>query len=168
MNLYFLMKKVNVKVLVLSFLAIYLAAFIGSLFSSSSVNTSWYSSIKPSIAPPNWVFPVVWNILFLLIALSLYFSWTTKAKNKKESRKIKLKLAIIFGINLILNILWSFLFFTLRNPVLSFYELIIFWISIVLMSFITYKIRKLSSYLLIPYVLWVAFAGILNYLIIFR
>jgi translocator protein len=161
------MKRVNVLTLVLILFVVYAFAFIGTLLTSSAVNSSWYSSIKPSITPPNWVFPVVWNILFLLISLSLYISWMAKAKNNKESKKIKLKLAVVFGINLILNVLWSFFFFTLRNPILSFFELIIFWISILVMIFVTYRVQKWSAYLLVPYALWVAFAGILNYLIAF-
>lgn len=161
------MKRVNARVLILCLLVVYLVAFVGSLFSTSSVVSSWYSSIKPSIAPPNWVFPVVWNILFLLIALSLYFSWTAKTRSNKEGEKNKKNLIIIFGVNLLLNILWSFFFFYLKNPLGSFYELILFWISILVMIFITYRIRKLSAYLLVPYALWVSFAGVLNYLIAF-
>lgn len=157
------MKQVNVKVLILCLLVVYLTAFIGSLFTSPSVNSEWYNSIKPSITPPNWVFPVVWNILFFLIALSLYFAWTSK----KSSKKTRLKIAVVFGINLALNILWSLLFFTLQNPVIAFCELILLWGSILAMIFITYRIKKISAYLLIPYALWVAFAGILNYLIAF-
>lgn len=161
------MKRVNLKVLVLSLLVVYLAAFIGGFFSSSSVNSQWYASIKPAITPPNWVFPVVWNILFLLIACSLYFAWTQKAGNKKEAKKNRIKLAVIFGINLVLNVLWSFLFFYLQSPTYAFYELILLWLSILAIFFIAHKIRKVSAYLLVPYALWVSFAGILNYLIAF-
>lgn len=156
------MKRVNLKVLFLCLLIVYLVAFIGSLLTTSSVNSSWYDSIKVSLTPPNWVFPVVWNILFLLIAVSLYFAWV-KSKNKKGRKKV----AVAFGINLFLNLLWSFLFFFLQSPKLAFFELIFFWISILAMIFVAYKIKKVSAYLLIPYALWVAFAGILNYLIAF-
>jgi len=156
------MKRVNLKVLFTCLLIVYLVAFIGSLLTTSSVNSSWYASVKPAITPPNWVFPVVWNILFLLIAVSLYFAWI-KSKNKKN----KTKVAVVFGINLLLNILWSFLFFFLQLPALAFFELIIFEASIIAMIIITNKIKKVSAYLLIPYAVWVAFAGILNYLIAF-
>lgn len=156
------MKRVNLKVLFICLLVVYLVAFIGSLLTSPSVNSSWYNSVKPAITPPNGVFPVVWNILFLLIAVSLYFSWI-----KSKNRKNKTKVAFVFGVNLILNLLWSFLFFYLQSPALAFYELIIFGASIIAMIFITHKIKKVSAYLLIPYAIWVAFAGILNYLIAF-
>lgn len=155
-------KKINWKILIVSFILIYLAAFIGSIFSSLAINSEWYNSVKPSITPPNWVFPIVWNILFFLIFLSLYFSLSS-SKNKD-----KLKIKIIFGINLILNVLWSFLFFYLKNPLISFFDLILLWISIFFIIYLTWKSSKMSSWLLIPYSLWVGFAGILNYLIAFK
>jgi len=157
------MKRVNLKVLFLCLFIVYAVAFIGSLLTTSSVNSSWYTSIKPAITPPNWVFPVVWNILFLLIAVSLYFAWTKSKNNKKN----KTKIAVVFGINLFLNLLWSFLFFYLQSPAIAFFELILLWGSILAMIIITYRIRRVSAYLLVPYALWVAFAGILNYLIAF-
>lgn len=154
-------KKVNVKVLVLSLFIVYAVAFVGSLFTSPNTGIDWYESIKPSITPPNWVFLVVWNILFFLIALSLYFSWTS-AKKKEKS-----KVAWVFATNLILNILWSAIFFGLRKPTFAFVELLLLWISIILMISTTHKINKLSSYLLWPYLLWVTFAGVLNFMIAF-
>jgi benzodiazapine receptor len=155
-------KKVNWKVLIISLIIVYAVAFIGSLFTSSNVNTNWYESIKPAITPPSFVFPIVWNILFFLIALSLYFAWI------KANKKQKQKIAIIFGINFFLNVLWSVFFFTMKNPLLSFFELVLLlWPSILVMILLTWKIKKLSAYLLIPYLLWVSFAGILNYLMAF-
>lgn len=153
------MRKINWKVLIISLIVVYAVAFIGSIF-TVNVNTSWYETIKPSITPPNWVFPIVWNILFFLIALSLYFSWV-KAKDKKS------KLVIVFGINFLFNTLWSLFFFTLKNPILAFYEIILLWLSIFLMISATYKINKTSCYFLIPYLLWVSFAGVLNFLMAF-
>ncbi|MDD5012632.1 MAG: tryptophan-rich sensory protein [Candidatus Nanoarchaeia archaeon] len=154
--------KVNWKLLLISFLAVYLTALIGSIFTYQNVNSAWYESIRLPITPPNWVFPVVWNILFFLIALSLYFALSS-IKNKK----LQLNLKIVFGINLLLNALWSFIFFSLQSPTLAFFELIIFWFSITIMIYTTWEINKKSSLLLIPYLLWVNFAGILNYFIAF-
>ena len=147
---------------------VFLVALAGSFFTSQNSGSQWYNSIKPSITPPNFVFPIVWNILFLLIALSLYFAWTSIKKNKtKKSKSSRDSIALFFGINLFLNLLWSFLFFAMKLPAFAFFELIILWISILALIFVTYKIRKLSAYLLIPYALWIAFAGVLNYLIAF-
>ena len=155
-------RKINWKVLIISLVVVYSVAFVGSIFTSQGTNTEWYESIKPSITPPNWVFPVVWNILFLLIALSLYFSWI-KAKEKN----VKIKLAIVFGINFLLNILWSLFFFTLKKPLYAYFDLVFLWGSIAIMIFLTIRIDKKASLFLLPYLFWVSFAGVLNYLSVF-
>lgn len=152
-------KKVDWKVLLFSFILVYGIAVIGSLFTSSSVDSSWYNSIKPILTPPNWVFPVVWNILFFMIALSLYFSFIL-VKTKKE----KQILVLLFSLNFLLNVLWSFLFFGLRNPLYAFVEIFFLWFSILSLVLFTFKISKKSAYLLVPYLLWVGFAILLNYL----
>lgn len=150
--------KINFKVLIACLVVVYVVAFIGSLFNSGTTDSSWYLENKPSITPPNYVFPIVWNILFFLIALSLYFTWIKANKNQKK------KVALVFGINLVLNILWSFLFFSRQNISGAFIELIILWFSIILMIYVVYPIEKKSAYLLIPYLFWISFAGILNWL----
>jgi benzodiazapine receptor len=148
----------DIKVVAASFLAVFATALIGSLFTDT---TGWYESIKPAITPPNFVFPIVWTILFILIGFSIYLSWTNADKNKKKS------LAVLFGINLILNILWSVFFFGMKNPSLSFADIILFWFSIIFLIKATWKISRLSAWLLLPYALWVSFAALLNYLIAF-
>ncbi len=150
--------KIKWSVLIASLLIVYGVAAIGSLFTSQETNSSWYQSIRPSITPPNWVFPIVWNILFFLIGISLYFAWTN-SKNKD-----KFKISIVFGINFLLNILWSVLYFGIKNPEVAFYEIIFLLLSIVLMIYVTSKVSKKSAYLLVPYLLWVSFASVLNYL----
>jgi len=156
-------KKFNFWVFIICLLIVFLiVGGIGSIFTSSNTNTDWYSSIKPSLTPPNWVFPVVWNFLFLLITFSLYFAWTN-SKNKEQKKKV----ALVFGINFILNILWSVLFFGLKQTQIAFIEIILFGFSILAMMLITKNISKKSSWLLFPYLLWVAFASVLNYLAAF-
>ncbi len=152
-------KRINWKILVLSLIIVYAVAGIGSIFTSGSVNSSWYQQIRPSITPPNFVFPIVWNVLFFLIGLSLYFNWIN-IKSKEQKGNI----IMVFGINFILNILWSLLYFGLKNPSLAFFELILLWMSIFLMIKTSFKINKTAAYLLVPYLIWVSFAGILNYL----
>ncbi len=156
------MKKVNWKILIPCLIISYFAAFLGSLFSSTNTDTSWYQSVNQSIIPPNWIFPVVWNVLFFLIALSIYLAWTN-AKNKRD----RIRISLFFAVNLILNIFWSLLFFSLKNPLYSFLELILLWLSIISLIIITWRISRKSSFLLIPYFFWVSFAGILNFLIAF-
>jgi len=151
-------KGIDAKALVACLLIVYFIAFLGSLFTFNAVRSEWYISIRPSITPPNWVFPVVWNVLFLLIALSLYFSWTNSGKNEKA------RIIAVFGINFLANVLWSLLYFKMQNPLLAFYDIVVLLISIMLMIAVLWKIEKKSSLLLVPYFLWVSFASVLNYL----
>ncbi len=151
--------RINWKVLIVSLVIVYSVAFVGSLFTSPVTDSEWYDSIRPSITPLNWVFPVVWNILFFLIASSLYFSWI----NAKKWGVRKMIIAV-FGINFLLNVFWSVLYFGLKNPFYAFIEIFALWISIVSMIYVTYKIDKKAGWLLIPYLFWVSFAIVLNYL----
>jgi len=96
--------------------------------------------------------------LFFLIGLSLYFAWM---KAKPIQKKL---VAEVFAVNLIFNIVWSILYFGLHNVLYAFIEIFILWISIVWMIIVTWKIDKKAAYLLVPYLLWVSFAIILNYL----
>jgi translocator protein len=156
-------KGFNLKVFIICLLIVFLiVGGIGTIFTASNTNTVWYSSIKPSITPPNWVFPIAWNFLFLLISFSLYFAWMN-SKNKQQKNKV----AIIFGINFILNIFWSILFFGLKQTRIAFVEIILFWISILAIILITKDINRKSPWLLVPYLLWVTFASVLNYLAAF-
>lgn len=149
--------KFNVWLLVVCFLVIAFVAFTGSLLTSNT-KTDWYQEIKPSITPPDFAFPIAWTILFILIALSMYLVFN-KSKNKKLT-------ALIYGINLDLNMLWSLLFFALKNPFAGFFCIILLIISIVLMIFHAWKIDKSAAWMLVPYLLWVLFASILNFLAI--
>jgi tryptophan-rich sensory protein len=127
-----------------------------------NVSSSWYLEIKPTITPPNWVFPIVWNILFFLISISLYLL-ITNAKTKYDKRII----LITFGINLFLNAFWSYLYFGIRNPPAALIELIPLIISSFAMVTVAWKVNKTAAWLLVPYSLWLGFAMILNYLTVF-
>lgn len=149
--------KINWKVLIISLVVVYAVAFIGSIFTSPNTDSEWYESVRPSITPPGWVFPVVWNVLFFLIALSLYFAWV-------GGKKVRGKIALVFGINFALNILWSVLYFGMRRPDLAFYEIFVLIVSIISMIYVAGKVDKKAGWLLVPYLLWVCFASVLNYL----
>ena len=149
--------KINWKVLSISFGLVILISMFGSQFTDTS---GWYESIKPNITPPNFVFPIVWTVLYLLIALAIYFIWI------ESKRQDKLCIILVFGVNLICNALWSYLFFELKNPLYGFYDIILMWFSIIIMLILSWRISKKAFCLLIPYLLWVSFAGILNYLMI--
>lgn len=144
----------NIFKLIISILICQLAGFIGSIFTTPSIST-WYALLeKPSFTPPNYIFSPVWITLFLLMGISLYLIL--------EKVKIREKAVIIFSIQLVLNVLWSVIFFGLKYPLFAFFEIIILFIFILLTIINFYKISKVSSYLLIPYLLWVGFASVLN------
>lgn len=146
------LKKLNWKVFVVCLIVVFAVAGIGSLFTDIG---PWYESIKPSIAPPNYVFPIAWTLLFYLIAVSLYYSWQCKDKKK---------VSVYYGINFILNVLWSYLFFYMQNPRFAFVEIFVLWLSIIVLIGFNWKKCRIASYFLIPYLLWVSFAIVLNYL----
>jgi translocator protein len=147
-----------VKTLVFCFGVVFLAAFIGGLFGSDSLNP-WHEAVSSkAMFIPGYIFIVVWTAIFFMIALSFYFTLTSSYKGEKST------VLLAFGVNLFLNLSWSFLFFRLASPGLAFFDLLLIWLSIILLFVLTYGIDKKATYLLIPYFLWVSFAGILNYL----
>lgn len=134
------------------------AGLIGSLFTFSATPT-WYVTLnKPEFSPPNWIFGPVWTILYILMGVSLYLVWTSKKKSKFA---LKLFLA-----QLLLNTLWSIIFFGMRNPTLALVEVVILWVMILLTILEFRKISKCAAYLLFSYLAWVSFATILNLFIV--
>lgn len=150
----------KIRIFIVCLLIVFSVAFIGSLFTAENTKSAWYESIKPSITPPNFVFPIAWSILFFLIAVSMYFAWLSSDKNEKSS------ILFLYGVNLVLNICWSLLFFAFKNILFAFVEIIIMWISILSLILFTWKVDRKASYCLIPYLLWVSFASLLNYLML--
>jgi len=145
--------------LVASILIPLVIGFLGSFFTSSSVN-NWYATInKPTFNPPNWIFGPVWTVLFFLIGISFYLVW------KKGFGKNKIKIIGIYALQLLLNFIWSLLFFGLQSPALALIEIIILWFVILANIIIFYKSTKIAGYILIPYLLWVSFATVLNFAI---
>jgi tryptophan-rich sensory protein len=114
--------------------------------------------IKPSFNPPNWVFAPVWSMLYVMMGVAAGLVWNRIDYDKEIVKKA----LVLFAIQLALNALWSYLFFGLKNSMLAGVEIVILW----LMIYETYlkfsKINKISGYLMIPYLLWVSFAMVLN------
>jgi len=132
---------------------------IGAIFTTPNIPI-WYASLtKPLFAPPNWVFFPVWTILFALMGIALFLVLENKEKKKVSQKK---KALVAFGVQFFFNILWSFLFFGLRNPLYGLVGIFVLWLAIVFTIISFFKVSKTSSYLLVPYILWVSFAGILN------
>jgi tryptophan-rich sensory protein len=135
------------------------AGIVGSVFTTPAI-AGWYSAlIKPSVAPPNWIFGPVWTTLFLLMGIALFLVW--KARSKGDPRI----LFGVFGVQLVLNVLWSFIFFGLHNPGAAFVEILCLWLAIAATIGVFAKVSKPAALLLVPYIAWVSFAGYLNYLI---
>ncbi len=143
--------------LLVSIIGCQLAGVIGGLFTAASVKT-WYSTIiKPSFNPPNWIFGPVWISLYLMMGLAFFLVWTTKLTSHKTPAMI------LFVVQLLLNILWSYSFFYLRNPLAGLVVIIILLVFILLTVWQFFLCRPLAGYLMVPYILWVSFATFLNY-----
>ena len=136
------------------------AGIFGSLFTFDSIS-DWYVTLeKPAFAPPNWIFGPVWITLYFLMGLSLYIVWKDELKSKTRNAFF-----VVFGIQLILNALWSFLFFGLRSPFLGLLDIVLLDIMVIVTIIYTKSISKLAMILLIPYLIWIVFASFLNYVI---
>lgn len=126
--------------------------------STTSAITGWYSTlIKPSFNPPNWIFGPAWTLLYILMGISFALIWN-KGIEKKE---IKNALGI-FVFQFVLNLVWSFLFFGMQNPAIAFLDIIVLWLAIIITIKKFFPINRTAAYLLIPYLLWVSFASLLN------
>jgi translocator protein len=153
------MKKITK--LIISIVASHMAGIIGSIFTLNSVNT-WYQTIeKPSFNPPGWIFSPVWLTLFTLMGIALYLVW----QKKEEGKNIK-PAVTLFVIQLVLNSLWSILFFGFQSPFYAFIEIIILWLFILLTMIAFFRISRPAGWLLMPYFLWVSFALFLNLTIV--
>ncbi|MEM3369827.1 MAG: TspO/MBR family protein [Candidatus Micrarchaeia archaeon] len=149
----------NYQKFIIALLVPFIAGGIGSFFTYPEIE-SWYSHlVKPTFNPPNWVFGPVWTLLYILIGISFYTVWKEKSiSNNLETYKY-------FFIQLVLNALWSFVFFGLKDLLLALLVIIFLLISILLNIISFYRESKISAYLLIPYLLWVCFASVLNYFV---
>jgi len=147
--------KNRVLILVLCVLAAQSAGLIGSYFTFPAIG-SWYSGLnKPFFNPPNWIFGPVWTILYTLVGISLFYIYLSKNK----LRKITLRLFIV---HLLLNSLWSIIFFGLKNTGLAFIEIVILWLTLIYLMKLFNRFEKRAFYLFIPYLIWITFASFLN------
>lgn len=130
------------------------AAYIGSRFPVDE----WYTALsKPSWNPPNWLFGPVWSLLYLLMAISVWLVW------KKEGLQAAIIPLGIFLLQLVLNAAWPWLFFGLHEMAIAFIEILALWVAILVCIILFWRITLISGILLLPYLLWVTFASVLNY-----
>lgn len=161
LNNNFFMTLKNIFKFLIAIIVCQLAGVIGAIFTVSAI-PNWYADlIKPGLTPPNWIFGPVWTALYCLMGIAVFLVWQkrTAAKQNKENKTALL----LFGIQLALNASWPIIFFGLKNPGLAFGILIALWLSLVLTSLAFYKINRLAAWLLAPCILWISFAGYLNY-----
>ena len=139
---------------VLFFITTYSASFIGGLV-SINLKEPWYSQlVKSNFNPPDWVFAPVWTTLYLMMTLAIWFFWHSKNKD--------ISTIYIYFIHIIFNTTWSVIFFGFHNILLALINLIILICLIIILIFRFKRVNKVSSYLMIPYLLWSCYALFLN------
>ncbi|HEX9911812.1 MAG TPA: TspO/MBR family protein [candidate division Zixibacteria bacterium] len=144
--------------LIISLIICQLAGVIGSIFTTPAI-PGWYAAlVKPTLNPPNWVFAPVWTTLFLLMGISAFLVWRKGIENPRVNLALQ-----FFIVQLVLNSLWSVLFFGLRSPLLGFVEIILLCFFILLTIVYFFKVTKIAGILLLPYFVWVSFATVLNF-----
>lgn len=121
-----------------------------------------YESImRPPLAPPAIVFPIVWTILYTLMGISSARIWL----QKEEKPEMVLDALLAYTVQLFLNFFWSLIFFNMKNYLFAFIWLVLLWFAILVMIVRFYRVEPLTAYLQIPYLIWVTFAGCLNFMI---
>ncbi len=148
-----------------------LVIILGSLFNSFGMQ--WYETqlIRPDITPPNYVFPIAWNIIFLCTTISALMVWNKPQFEerylvifKRKAHDFKLIIGL-FAANAVLNVLWSLLFFSFRLIYIALFEMLLLEATIILLMILIWKHSKIASLLLLPYLFWLGFATYLTYII---
>lgn len=131
---------------------------VGSVFTIPQIST-WYATLlKPSFSPPNWVFGPVWTLLYALMGFAAYRVWMLGIK-----KFVVRKVLVVFILQLVLNFLWSLIFFGQHNIAGAFIEISFMWMLIVYLVVRFEKLDGVAGYAMLPYLFWVSFAMILNY-----
>lgn len=123
----------------------------GRYYTNKNVKSEWYNCIRPSITPPPVVFPLVWSMLYMMIAIAFGRSLIHSRYN----------VSILFMINLLLNVIWCYFYFGLQSPSKAFPYIILIWISIVALMLLQFR-DSISVLLIVPYFIWITFALVLN------
>jgi len=148
------------KKLLISLLICFVAEGIGGLFTGQSVGT-WYPALqKPFFTPPGWIFGPVWTILYLMMGVSFYSVWN------KEPSGVQVRPALaLFGVQLLLNVAWSAVFFGMQSILGGLMVIIALWSALALTMNRFRQISQFAAGMLLPYLAWVSFAAILNFTI---
>lgn len=140
-------------------IAIALPLAVGILASllTTDAQQTFNSLNQPFLSPPAWLFPVVWTILYVLMGVASYRVWTAVATYEKKKEALA-----VYAVQLAFNFFWTLIFFNLGEYLFAFVWLVVLWLLIYLTKQRFAKIDQVAAYLLIPYLVWVAFAGYLN------
>jgi benzodiazapine receptor len=153
------LKADETKQLVISLVICLSVGLLGSIFTSPAIPT-WYAELnKPAFNPPNWLFGPVWTLLYILMAIAAWLLWQQR---QTSAAKLALKL---FALQLLLNLLWSFIFFGCHAPLYAYLEISLLWLAILFTIINAHRVSAAAAWLLIPYLFWVGFASVLNYAI---
>lgn len=133
------------------FLPLILGSLVGFIISN---NIDYNSLVKPDGAPPSWLFPIMWTIIYLLMGISYYIL--------KKDDESNILIDIVYYIQLGINLLWAIIFFTFKLRLLASIWIVLLDIAVVMMIYLFLKKNKLSAYLNIPYLLWILFATYLT------
>lgn len=147
----------NKKKLLASLALCFGAEGFGGLFTARSVGT-WYLTLqKPEFTPPGWLFGPVWTLLYLLMGLSLYLIWNARNTGMKKTA------IVLFTVQLILNVSWSLAFFGMQSIIGGLTIIVALWLAIVSTIYRFQQISRPAAGMLLPYLVWVSFASILNF-----
>jgi len=132
--------------------------YISGLVTQSSVNT-WYPTLnKPFFTPPNAVFPIAWSTLYVFMGIAAGLVW---ARIEVQTELVKKGLKF-FAVQLALNMLWSYLFFGLKNPLIALIEVVLLWLMIYETWHVFKRVDRIAGWLFVPYLAWVTYASVLN------
>ena len=134
-----------------------LTGFLGSFATRNSI-TTWYAQLsRPFFTPPDWTFGVVWPVLYVMMGISAFLIWNVGF----DRRQVRVALGV-FTLQLILNGLWTLIFFRLHLIGLALVEMVMMWVAILMTILAFWRLSRLAALLLLPYILWVSFAVVLN------
>lgn len=151
--------KINLKVLAVCIAIPLIVGGLSGIITSGAMD-SFNSLEQPPLSPPSWLFPVVWTVLFVLMGIASYFALMSRGEQRDITSAV-----IFYGIQLVFNFLWSIFFFNLGFLWFAFVWLAALWILILITAAKFYSLSHAAGYLMIPYILWVSFAGYLNFAI---
>jgi len=147
----------NLLRLVVSILICQGAGALGAVFTAPVTKSTWYINLnKPFFQPPNWLFGPVWISLYLMMGIALFLLW------QHGPRPFSAAVWWFFAVQLVLNTLWSALFFGLKSPGMALLEIVLLWFAILLTILPLQSISKPAFWLMVPYLVWVGFASLLN------